>query len=290
MPSEHDFRELWHRANELSENEVLEDEYIGPQRLKIPPQLDYRSGDFQHQGQAVDAWRASGWRGVLEMATGSGKTIAAMVGATLLYEEVKSLLIVVSAPYVPLIQQWCSEIEPFGIKPIDLTTSGGPDGREKAIKDCNRRLKLGISEVEVLVVSNDTLCTSSFISALSSGTTKKLLIADEVHNLGSAGFMRDPPECFNCRLGLSATPIRQYDEEGTDAIFNYFGDVCFRFTLEEAIGRCLTPYDYHAHMVELSKQEMEDWREISEKIAGVVRWSRLSEQIFRLDKWSLCQG
>ena len=63
MPSERDFRELWHRANELNENEISENENVGPQRLKIPPGLDYRSGDFQHQGQAVDAWRASSWRG-----------------------------------------------------------------------------------------------------------------------------------------------------------------------------------------------------------------------------------
>ena len=65
----------------------------------------------------------------------------------------------------------------------------------------------------------------------------RLLIADEAHNLGHAAFIENPPEFFEHRLGLSATPIRQYDEEGTDALFGFFGPVVFRFALEEPIRR-----------------------------------------------------
>ena len=45
-----------------------------------------------------------------------------------------------------------------------------------------------------------------------------LLIGDEVHGLGSEGFVSKPPELFDYRLGLSATPVRQYDDEGTEAL------------------------------------------------------------------------
>ena len=46
-------------------------------RFSIPPDLQYETGPFAHQGHAVNAWCGAGYRGVLEMATGSGKTIAA---------------------------------------------------------------------------------------------------------------------------------------------------------------------------------------------------------------------
>jgi superfamily II DNA or RNA helicase len=95
---------------------------------------------------------------------------------------------------------------------------------------------------------------------------KRVLIADEMHNLGSPSFLSSPPEFFEYRLGLSATPIRQYDPEGTDRLFNFFGPPCFEFTLEEAIGVCLVPYDYYVHPVALDADEMERFRELTDKI------------------------
>ena len=67
-------------------------------------------------------------------------------------------------------------------------------------------------------------------------------------------------------MGLSATPIRQYDEQGTEIVFSFFGPAVFQFTLEEAIGRCLVEYDYYVHPVELTQDEMDKWYELTEKI------------------------
>lgn len=269
MPTEKDFQRLWRIAHGLGEEppEYIE---VNKRIFSIPSYLEYRSGEYEHQGRAVDAWKAAHWRGVLEMATGSGKTITAMIGANLLHQEVGNLLIVIAAPYRPLIEQWCEEVELFGVTPINLTLTGGASKRDGEIKAAGRRLRRGHSEVEILVVSNDTLCTSEFIESVSTLSVSKLLIADECHNLGAAGFILDPPQCFDYRLGLSATPIRQYDEEGTDALFSYFGDVCFQFTLEDAIGRCLTPYDYHVHFVSLTTDEMERWYELTNLISRLA--------------------
>lgn len=269
MPTEKDFRKLWRKAQGLDEEgpEFIE---VKKPVFAIPVYLKYRSGEYEHQGRAVDAWKAARWRGVLEMATGSGKTITAMIGANMLHHEVGKLLIVIAAPYRPLIEQWCEEVELFGVKPINLTLIGGATKRDGEIKTAGRRLKHGLSEVEILVVSNDTLCTPEFIESVSTVNAHKLLIADECHNLGAASFIAEPPQCFEYRLGLSATPIRQYDEEGTDALFSYFGEVCFRFTLEDAIGRCLTPYDYHVHFVSLTTDEMDRWQELTNRISALA--------------------
>ena len=205
------------------------------------------------------------------MATGSGKTIAAMICAHRLYSMEKPLLIVVAAPYIPLIQQWCDEISPFGLKAVNLTEANGAKGRAAELSKLKRRLRFGSSDVEIVVVTHRTLCDSNFKAELEKFDCKTLLIGDEVHNLGSEGFIIDPPNFFDYRLGLSATPIRQYDEEGTEQLFAFFGPIIFQFTLEEAIGRCLVGYEYYVHPVELTEDEMEEWYDLTEKI-GKNAW------------------
>ena len=267
-PTETDLRTLYRRAtgtiNESPETYELFE--LPRASFAIPSELRFEEGPFEHQGKAVNTWCEAGYRGVLEMATGSGKTIAAMICSHRLYEEHNPLLIVVAASYVPLIQQWCDEIVPFGLKAVNLTESHGARGRSRELSRIKRRFRTGTSDVEIVVVSHRTLCDSGFKDEIAKFDCTTLLIADEVHNLGSEGFITDLPFFFDYKLGLSATPVRQYDEEGTETIFSFFGPVVFQFTLEEAIGRCLVEYDYYVHPVELTQDEMDKWYELTEKI------------------------
>lgn len=268
MPSESVIASMWQKAHGVELPITPTEETPRTTELRIPDHLNYQTGDFAHQGDAVQAWEGSGRRGILEMATGAGKTITSMICATRLQDELGDLLVVVSAPYRPLIEQWCDEIREFGVHPINLTAAGGPAARNREIKQAGRRLRMGNARAEVLVVSNDTLCTERFIQSVSTIKASKLLIADECHNLGAASFTANPPEVFDYRLGLSATPVRQYDEEGTDALIAYFGEICFSFTLEQAIATCLTEYDYHVRFVELTADEMREWTDLTDQIAS----------------------
>lgn len=268
LPTEEEFRELYNRARGFAEGSQAPDEPdpLTAQVFQIPEWLRFEDGPFEHQGRAVTAWCEADHRGVLEMATGSGKTITAMICAHRLYEAHKPLLIIVAAPYVPLIQQWCEEISPFGLRPINLTVAGGARGRARELNRIKRRFRNGSSDVEAVVISHRTLCDPGFKAELEKFECTTLLIADEAHNLGAEGFITDPPSFIDFRLGLSATPVRQYDEEGTEALFSFFGSVVFQFTLKEAIGRCLVEYDYYVHPVELTPEEMEGWYDLTEKI------------------------
>ncbi len=266
-PSEEELHALYTRAKGLTAPmEPAEPVSVPRAGFKIPDWLRYEDGPFEHQGKAVNAWCEAGYRGVLEMATGSGKTITSMIGAHGVYEDQKPLLVVVAAPYVPLIEQWCGEIVPFGISPVNLTTAGNAAKRAKELQRLRRRLRTGLADVEVVVVSHDTLCTKEFQEAVRAFDCTRLLIADEAHNLGRPSFIEEPPQFFEHRLGLSATPIRQYDEEGTEALLEFFGPVAFHFALEEAIGRCLVEYDYYVHAVYLTDIEMNEWFELTGKI------------------------
>lgn len=270
-PTEAEATELWRRAKRragaLAEPAVIGGGESALQTgFRIPDWLSWREGPFAHQGRAVDAWLAADGRGILAMATGSGKTLTSLVACHELRARTGPLLIVIAAPYVPLVMQWCEEARLFGVEPRNLTAAGGPAARRREIADAGRRLALGLSDTEVLVVSHDTLTDPGLASALTRISVPRVLIADEMHNLGSPGFLKNPPDFFEYRLGLSATPIRQYDPEGTDKLFDFFGPPCFEFSLEDAIGVCLVPYDYHVHRVELDAEEMEEFRDLSEKI------------------------
>jgi superfamily II DNA or RNA helicase len=237
-------------------------------RLKIPPALRWDDGPYAHQGQAVRAWEANR-RGILAIATGGGKTIASLVAATRLQDDLGKLLLVIAAPYKPLVDQWCREVRRFGVEPLPLGDLGEEERRTR-LQQAVHALELGESKVEVAVVTNTILNQQGFREFLAAvpSDISALLIADEVHNLGAPGFAKNPAESFAFRLGLSATPIRQYDEEGTDAILRYFGDVVFTFDLGQAIrAGCLTRYHYYLHPVDLNDAEFEEWEEISAKLA-----------------------
>ena len=236
------------------------------QHLTMPQYLVLDDGPFAHQGRAIAAWEAKGRRGILSMATGSGKTVAALAAAARLQEEESSLLIVVSAPYKPLVAQWIEEGQKFGVKALSI--EGNSTKRGLRLQSAIQRLKERQSNVEFQVVTNEFLTNLHFRQALDTlpSSVKSLLVADEVHSLGTQRFLSDPPTRFDFRLGLSATPQRQYDPEGTKALLDYFGPIAFEFALQEAIGVCLVPYKYHIHQVSLSIEEYEVWKKLTAQL------------------------
>ena len=275
-PTEAELRRLYRRAlgREEPDPATVFDGFEKPS-FHVPAWMHYEDGPFAHQGKAVAAWCDAGYRGVLEMATGSGKTFTSLIAAHRLYEQRRPLLILVATPRIPLVQQWCGEVEVFGLRPQSFAANAGARGRARHLQRLKRRVHMGSLDVHLLVVSHDTLCLPDFLEKIEGFPCERLLIADEVHNLGRKQFRDTPPVFFEHRLGLSATPIRQYDEEGSEAIADFFGPVVFRFGLEEAIGQCLVPYDYYVHPVGLTDEEMETWHELTERIRA--RSARLGE-------------
>ncbi len=236
--------------------------------LRIPRGLAWESGPFAHQGRAVRAWEEAAGRGLLSMATGSGKTVTALICATRLQDSSEhGLLVVIAAPYRPLVAQWREEVRDFGVTAIGSGHLASSE-RDSLIREAVRRLDCHVSGVEVAVVTHDYLLSDGFSEVLHSIPTSvmTLLIADEVHNLGRPRFLAHPPEQFQYRIGLSATPVLQYNEAGTQAIGDFFGDTVFEFGLAEAIGICLVPYNYFLHPVPLAADEMAQWDELTEKL------------------------
>lgn len=240
-------------------------------RLLIPERLEWEHGDYSHQAEAVSAWEAHSnpERGTIAMATGAGKTPTALICATRLQDRLGNppMLVVVSAPSVPLISQWVREIRNFG---IDAAAPTQTSNKNAAISRLLRLLSGG--GTHIAVVTNDLLCDTGFQKTLAdhirnaSRPIATMLIGDEAHTLGAARFISNKPEFFERRLALSATPERQYDPDGTEEIFDFFGPPVYEFGLDRAIGFCLVPYDYYVHATTLDGNELEEFKELTNRI------------------------
>ena len=243
-------------------------------RLQIPDSLKWRTGPYAHQGEAIAAWEADPdpERGTISMATGAGKTLTALVCATRAQDRLGDapFLVVVSAPSIPLVIQWQEEVAKFGITAVAPSLEPSVD---LALTNLFRGLATG--GTHVLIVTNNLLCSSAFQSTLTIKTNASdhiptMFVSDEAHTLGAQGFISNKPDLFERRLALSATPERQYDPDGTEEIFEFFGPPVYEFGLDRAIGFCLTPYNYYVHAATLDGDELDEFDALTGRIGAVI--------------------
>lgn len=232
--------------------------------------LGRRRKPLPHQEAAINGWLSSGGRGIFEHATGSGKTYTALMAIRQHIEKSNPALVLV--PSKLLLEQWASEISKELPKAALLLAGGG-----KNMWRIPERLK-GMTGPDtanggrIVLATMQTASMPEFRRNVAAGN-HLLLVADEVHQLGSPHHSKIMNIDAGYRLGLSATPTRYGDPEGTKKIFDYFnGVVPPVITLSDAIkaGR-LVPYEYFPHAINLSQDEADEWRyytiQISQEIA-----------------------
>ena len=131
-----------------------------------------------------------------------------------------------------------------------------------------------------MITSHSTFIKNHFINIVSQINNPLLLIADEAHHLGAEASRNFLPDNINYRLALSATPKRWFDDQGTEAIANYFGQTVFEFPLEKAIKEgFLTPYYYHPIPIQLNDDEIERYRILTTKIVPLIEKAKSDQAI-----------
>ena len=99
-----------------------------------------------------------------------------------------------------------------------------------------------------------------------------LFIVDEAHNFGANYLSKLMNEKFQYRLALSATLERHHDEEGTNKLYEYFGEKCITYNLERAINEHkLTPYKYYPVIVNLTDAELKKYYQLTEQIIHEIK-------------------
>ncbi len=257
-----------------SSNELTKSSYGTP---RTPENVTVR----EYQREAGDAWAHAGGRGILEMATGTGKTITALAIICRLFEissnQGRPLVVLVTCPFTNLVDQWSEAAKDFGVTPIRCyksATSWSVTARQ-AIDSVLRKSSMFV----MFVCTNATLRSQAFKEILKDIPHDSLFIADEVHNLGAEVNASALPQHVQMRIGLSATPERWFDELGTSRISEYFGDSVYKLDMAKAISilKVLTPYYYFPILVTLTEDELARYLELSvqiQKAAAIAEQSR----------------
>jgi superfamily II DNA or RNA helicase len=207
------------------------------------------------------------------MATGTGKTVTALLAASHVADSLNGPFgLVVAVPYQHLVDQWAADLEDFGVDPVLAYQSrrNWQPRLERELLEFNN----GVRDTCVTVTTHRTLSGAAAGETLTRSTGQMMLIADEVHHMGASHTQKALLEEFTLRLGLSATPERWYDEEGTEALQEYFGETVFNYGLQDAIdSKALCEYYYIPHIVELQDDEMGEYMRLTAKIGRLMHKS-----------------
>lgn len=222
-----------------------------------------------HQVAALEGWKNNGYRGIFEHATGSGKTFTAICAISQSLDKHEVTIIVV--PSKELLMQWEKEIsDVFSDQGVHIYLCGDEHNNWKKPGYLSAWTQ-GSDSKKIIISTMDTAATDQFFQSVNQGN-HLFLVADEVHRLGSP-FRRNILKLDSGpRLGLSATPQRFGDEEGTSAIFDYFGGIIPPpFTIKDAIkSGVLTKYFYNPHEIKLSVNEQDEWDLLTTRLSKLI--------------------
>jgi len=222
----------------------------------------------EYQKKAINSWIKNNYKGIIEMATGTGKTYVAICCVKELLKKEKELCVVIVVPTTHLITQWKKNMEEFEFKNI-LEIFGNYSSWKKYLATKIDEFNLEYLNDLIIITTYDTFSSEKFIRMIENVKRGNIfLIGDEVHSAGSPQRSKGLLSLYKSQLGLSATPERWYDPEGTKRIVQFFGPVIFRYILKDAISDgWLTPYKYYPIIVELEDDELNEYIKMTKKIS-----------------------
>lgn len=233
---------------------------------RVPEDIKLRD----YQKEAIAAWVGDNYRGIFDMATGTGKTLTGLGAISKLSEDLDDVLaVIIVCPYQHLVDQWVEDIVRFNIKPI-IGYSSSPQ------KDWKKRLQRAVRNQKLrreksffcFVCTNATFTNETVQEEIGKIQAPILLVVDEAHNFGARSYARLLDDRFTYRLALSATLDRHRDDEGTALLYDFFGKKCIEYSLEKAINEDkLTKYKYYPILVYLTEEELERYEQKSYEIS-----------------------
>lgn len=270
------FEKLWENLDDnlrvLTCNDIIREKLIKLRKAERPykkKKTDQTTDLWKHQDEAICAFLNSK-SGILEMATGTGKTRTALRIISQLLNNDNINRVVITMHGNDLLRQWEKEV--LSSLDVDIQVFRY---YETAYKDLPSFLLS--KKKSVLIISRDAArlseCIDWMVMRIPNVYTDTMFIFDEVHGLGSESLrlaLSGKISRFRYRLGLSATPDREYDVAGNEFIRQEVGPVIFRFSLEDAIRKgILCEFSYFPLEYELTNEEKQAKRAI------IARYSAL---------------
>lgn len=228
-----------------------------------------------HQTNALKKWKSNNFQGILEHATGSGKTFTSLNAIKKISEAKKNLMVVVGVPFTFLADQWSDELNGFFknhdsfnkvVECYDSSKKWWESARKELIL-LKQKMIQDEPHLSIIVTVNNTMASDNFANLIKeSGISSDdiFVIGDECHRYTSKTYLNALPQA-RFRLGLSATPIIDHNNltEGEEGLLNYFGDICDVYTLKMGIENdWLCKYEYYPHECYLKPDEFNRWKEL----------------------------
>ena len=232
------------------------------------PRFPYPSGAREYQVAAYESWMNNGCKGIFAMATGTGKTITSLNCLLNEYQKKKTYKAIIIVPTIALLEQWKAECLKFNFKYIITVSS--KEKWDDSLAFFNTAAKL-IETSFIVIVTYASLTRPKFQSHIPQLPKETLLIADEVHNMGSKSVLQLLPKIhLQKRIGLSATPHRKFDEEGNEAIETFYHNkppYVVSYSMKQALDLgWLCQYTYYPHVVSLNELELKEYIKISRQL------------------------
>ena len=250
--------------------------------VDIEPHFPYPQGPRDYQEEAFENWKNNKQKGLFAMATGTGKTITSLNCLLEIYKRNGYYKAIILVPTITLVNQWEKECWKFNFGNIIKVYSKNAEWRSKIelIQMGEKYRKANEPTQNFIIISTYASFAKERVFTILNGfeRTKVLFIADEAHNMGSPSLLKRLGMInYLRRIGLSATPERQYEEEITKKLYKFFGaeeKFTFEYSMEEAIRKgVLCKYYYYPHLVKLTEEEMANYVELSEKISKYFNYN-----------------
>ena len=236
----------------------------------------------EYQQKAFENWKNNDQKGLFAMATGTGKTITSLNCLLEIYKRNGYYKAIILVPTITLVNQWEKECWKFNFGNIIKVYSKNNEWRSKIelLQMSEKYRKPSEPTQNFIIISTYASFAREniFLILNSFERTKVLLIADEAHNMGSPSILKRLGTInYLRRIGLSATPERQFDDDVNKKLFRFFGageKFTFEYSMEEAIQKgVLCTYYYYPHLVKLTDEEMANYVELSEKISKYFNYN-----------------
>lgn len=242
------------------------------------PKFPYPSGAREYQVAAYKSWASNGFKGIFAMATGTGKTITSLNCALEEYRKnpAKIYHILILVPTITLVEQWEKEVLSFNFQEV-YKISSKVDWQNQVTTLISSSKRIPVSFV--LISTYASFVKDKFQNLIKDLPDDTIFVADEGHNLAAPAVARKIKDFrLNKRIGLSATPKRIYDPEGTAEMEKFFEDsepYTYSFSMERAINEgVLCQYYYYPHTIKLTEEEMNAYIEISIQLSKLYRFGK----------------
>lgn len=256
--------------------------------MRSQPRFPYGSGPRKYQIEAYEKWVRNNRKGIFAMATGTGKTITSLNCLLEIFKKSGSYKALILVPTKSLVEQWETECLKFNFNENIIKVSSSYNwqselARIETIKLLNKSLSY------IIIATYASFLTDRFQINLNELPNDTLLIADECHNMGSPTLIKKSKsiELYQ-RIGLSATPERQFQEDINTLVCDFFGEnptneYVFEYTMYDAIKKepkALCPYRYYPKIVKLTDSEFQKYVEYTKRINSMRPKNEEEKEIY----------